>query len=267
MSSGRVGGKVALVTGAARGLGAEYASLLADEGATVVLVDVLDDRGEAQAAELRSRGLAAEYHHLDVTSEEDWERVCAHVSQVHGNLHVLVNNAGIARMEPLLSETLEGWNQVIEVNQTGPFLGMKHCVPMMLAAGSGSVINIMSIWGLLGGPNMVAYHAAKASLVGLTKNAAVMLAPSNVRVNTVCPGAVITEMVEEEEAQVPGTIATVLSFVPAGRAASTRELANAILFLASDESSYITGIDLIVDGGMRAGYQFRNPDAPPISGG
>ena len=113
---------------------------------------------------------------------------------------------------------------------------------------------------------MVAYHAAKASLLGLTKNAAVMLASSSVRVNTVCPGAVITEMVEEEEAQVPGTIATVLSFVPAGRAASTRELANAILFLASDESSAITGIDLVVDGGMRAGFQFRNPEASPTTG-
>jgi 3alpha(or 20beta)-hydroxysteroid dehydrogenase len=129
----------------------------------------------------------------------------------------------------------------------------------MLEAGTGSVINIVSIWGLFGGPNLVAYHAAKASLLGLSKNAAVELASRNVRVNTVCPGAVITEMAEEEERQVPGTIATVLSFVPAGRAGSTRELAQAVLFLASDDSSYITGIDLIVDGGMRAGYQFRTP--------
>jgi 3alpha(or 20beta)-hydroxysteroid dehydrogenase len=257
VTGGRVQGKTALVTGAARGLGAEYATVLASEGATVVLVDILDDRGEAQAAALRGRGLAAEYHHLDVTQEGEWERICAAVTDSHGRLDVLVNNAGIARMEPLQDESLEGWNTVIAVNQTGPFLGMKHTVPRMISAGGGSIINIVSIWGLLGGPNMAAYHAAKSSLLGLTRNAAVMLAPVNVRVNNVFPGAVITEMVEEEEVQVPGTIATVLSFVPAGRPATTRELANAILFLASDESSYITGIDLIVDGGMRAGFQFR----------
>jgi 3alpha(or 20beta)-hydroxysteroid dehydrogenase len=259
MSRGRVSGKIAIVTGAARGLGAEYATILAEEGAHVVVADILDERGESHATALRDQGLSVEYVRLDVTSEDDWTRVCADVREHHGALHILVNNAGIARMESLLEETLEGWNQVVAVNQTGPFLGMRHCVPLMLEAGTGSVINIVSIWGLLGGPNLVAYHAAKASLLGLSKNAAVELASRNVRVNTVCPGAVITEMVEEEERQVPGTIATVLSFVPAGRAASTRELAQAVLFLASDDSSYITGIDLVVDGGMRAGYQFRTP--------
>jgi 3alpha(or 20beta)-hydroxysteroid dehydrogenase len=255
----RVAGKVALVTGAARGLGAEYATILAEEGAVVIVADILDSRGEAHAASLRGGGFDAHYHHLDVTQEAEWQGICDLIKQRHGSLSILVNNAGIARMENLLDETLDGWNQVVAVNQTGPFLGMKHCVPIMLEHGGGSVINIVSIWGLLGGPNLVAYHAAKASLLGLSKNAAVMLAPQNVRVNTICPGAVLTEMAEEEERQVPGTVANVLAFVPMRRPATTRELANAVLFLASDESSYITGVDLRVDGGMAAGFQFRPP--------
>jgi NAD(P)-dependent dehydrogenase (short-subunit alcohol dehydrogenase family) len=259
LSGNRVQGKVALVTGAARGLGAEYASILAEEGAAVVVADILDERGEAHASSLRAAGFNAEYHHLDVTKEADWQRVCEATRERHGAINILVNNAGIARMENLLNETLEGWNAVIAVNQTGPFLGMQHCVPMMIESGGGSVINIVSIWGLLGGPNLVAYHAAKASLLGLSKNAAVMLAPQNVRVNTICPGAVLTEMVEEEEREVPGTVANVLALVPMRRAATTRELANAVLFLASDESSYITGLDVRVDGGMAAGFQFRPP--------
>jgi 3alpha(or 20beta)-hydroxysteroid dehydrogenase len=259
VSGNRVEGKVALVTGAARGLGAEYATILAEEGAEVIVADILDERGESLSTSLRSVGLSAQYHRLDVTQEAEWQRLCETIKERYGRLSILVNNAGIARMENLFEETLAGWNDVIAVNQTGPFLGMKHCVPMMLEDGGGSVVNIVSIWGLLGGPNLVAYHASKASLLGLSKNAAVMLAPQNVRVNTISPGAVLTEMVEEEERQVPGTVANVLSFVPMRRAATTRELANVVLFLASDESSYVTGVDIRVDGGMAAGFQFRPP--------
>jgi NAD(P)-dependent dehydrogenase (short-subunit alcohol dehydrogenase family) len=257
--AGRVAGKVALVTGAARGLGAEYATLLAEEGATSVVADIRDELGSELVSDLRSRGLAADYRHLDVRSEPEWERLVAEIVATHGRLDVLVNNAGIARMETVLDETLAGWDDVVAVNQTGPFLGMKHCAPVMQRQGGGSIINIASVWGLVGGPNLVAYHAAKASLFGLTRNAAVQLAPTGVRVNTVCPGAVLTEMALEEEAIVPGTIANVVGITPMARAAAPRELAYAVLFLASDEASYVTGADLVVDGGIRAGYMFRPP--------
>lgn len=257
--SGRVTGKVAIVTGAARGLGAAYATLLAEEGAAVMLTDVLVDRGEALARELSDAGSTATFLAHDVRDEGQWADVVATTQRMYGGPHVLVNNAGIARMENVEQETLEGWNALMAINSTGVFLGMRACLPIMRAQRTGSIINIASVFGLVGGPNLAAYHAAKSSLIGLGRNVAVMAAPDGVRVNTVCPGPVLTEMAQEEEREVPGTLANVLAITPMARAADPRELAQAILFLASDESSYVTGIELPVDGGLRAGYQFRPP--------
>lgn len=257
--SGRVAGKVAIVTGAARGLGAAYATLLAQEGAAVVLTDVLVERGEALAGELSAAGLRATFRAHDVRDEGQWNAVVTDTQRQYGALHVLVNNAGIARMENVEQETLEGWNELMAINSTGVFLGVRACLPVMRAQGTGSIINIASVFGLVGGPNLAAYHAAKSSLIGLGRNVAVMAAPDGVRVNTVCPGPVLTEMAHEEERLVPGTLSNVLAITPMARAADPLELAQAILFLASDDSSYITGIELPVDGGLRAGYQFRPP--------
>jgi NAD(P)-dependent dehydrogenase (short-subunit alcohol dehydrogenase family) len=169
---------------------------------------------------------------------------------------VLVNNAGIARTENIFEEDPAGWEQVMAVNSTGVYLGMRNCLTGMVSRSYGSIINISSVFGLVGGPNLVAYHAAKSSLIGLTRNVAMAVAPFNVRVNCVCPGPVITEMALQEDMEVPGTIANVVSLTPMGRAAQPEELAGAVLFLASDDSSYVTGTELIVDGGLRAGYQF-----------
>jgi 3alpha(or 20beta)-hydroxysteroid dehydrogenase len=258
--SGRVAGKVAIVTGGARGLGASYARALAEEGAAVLITDIRDELGAALADLLESEGLRASFRRLDVRDEDEWRAAVATAQEELGGLHVLVNNAGIARMETVEEETLEGWNALMAVNTTGVFLGMKTCLPIMRAQGTGSVINIASVFGLVGGPNLAAYHAAKSSLIGLGRNVAIMAAPDGVRINTVCPGPVLTEMAYEEEQEVPGTIGSVLAITPMGRAADPAELAQAIVFLASDESSYITGIELPVDGGLRAGYQFKPPE-------
>ncbi len=257
--SGRMEGKVAIVTGAGRGLGAAYARALAAEGAAVMITDIRDELGAALAEELNAAGRTALFQRLDVREEHEWRAAVAAAQKELGGLHVLVNNAGIARMETVEEETVEGWNDVMAVNTTGVFLGMKTCLPILRAQGTGSVINIASVFGLVGGPNLAAYHAAKSALIGLGRNVAIMVAPDGVRINTVCPGPVLTEMAYEEEEEVPGTIGSVLGVTPMARAADPAELAHAIVFLASDESSYITGVELPVDGGLRAGYQFRPP--------
>jgi NAD(P)-dependent dehydrogenase (short-subunit alcohol dehydrogenase family) len=258
--AGRVEGKVAIVTGAARGLGAAYATILAQHGAAGMVTDVLEERGAKLTRELVGAGLTAAFRRLDVRDEAQWKDVVGDTRRELGGLHVLVNNAGIARMETVEEETLEGWNALMAINATGVFLGMKTCLPILRAQRSGSIINIASVFGLVGGPNLAAYHAAKSALIGLGRNVAVMAAPDGVRVNTVCPGPVLTEMAHEEERLVPGTLGSVLAITPMARAAEPVELAHAILFLAGDESSYITGIELPVDGGLRAGYQFRPPE-------
>jgi NAD(P)-dependent dehydrogenase (short-subunit alcohol dehydrogenase family) len=247
--------RVALVTGAARGLGRTYAETFARHGANVILADILPDVEET-AASLRADGYPAESTHLDVREDEAWYQLVNDLEGRHGRIDILVNNAGIARTENIFEEDVAGWNQVVAVNQTGVYLGMRHCIPGMVRRSAGSIVNISSVFGLIGGPNLVAYHAAKSALIGMTRNVAMAVAPHNVRVNCVCPGPVITEMALQEDMEVPGTIANVVSLTPMGRAAQPEELATAVLFLASDDASYVTGTELIVDGGLRAGYQF-----------
>jgi len=244
--TGRLEGKVALITGGARGQGAAHARRLAEEGARVITGDVLDAEGDALAAKLRADGLAVEYLHLDVTSPADWAHAVRTATERHGGLDVLVNNAGIIHVNPLLEETLEDWNQLLAVNVTGVLLGMQAAIPALRVRGGGSIVNISSIFGLAGAPGYIAYCASKAAVVGMTRTAALELAAGHIRVNAVCPGGVRTAMNENEEG------GGVVPLTPMGRRADVREITGAVLFLASDDASFVTGTEIVVDGGYLA---------------
>ncbi|WP_216893944.1 glucose 1-dehydrogenase [Nocardia alni] len=236
---GRVDGKVALISGGSRGMGAAHAELLVAEGAKVVIGDILDDQGKALAASL---GDAARYVHLDVTDPEQWESAVAEATSSFGKLNVLVNNAGIVNGGPLQKFDIDKWRQIIDVNLTGTFLGMRAVIDSMIAAGGGSIINVSSIEGLRGAPWAHGYVASKWGVRGLAKSAALELAPHNIRVNSLHPGLIRTPMTEG----IPDDLVT----IPLGRPAQPSEVATFILFLASDESSYATGSEFVVDGGL-----------------
>lgn len=236
---GRVDGKVALISGGSRGMGAAHAELLVAEGAKVVIGDILDDEGKALAASL---GDATRYVHLDVTDPEQWESAVAEATSSFGTLNVLVNNAGIVNGGPLQKFDIDKWRQIIDVNLTGTFLGMRAVIDSMIAAGGGSIINVSSIEGLRGAPWAHGYVASKWGVRGLAKSAALELAPHNIRVNSLHPGLIRTPMTEG----IPDDLVT----IPLGRPAQPSEVATFILFLASDESSYATGSEFVVDGGL-----------------
>jgi 3alpha(or 20beta)-hydroxysteroid dehydrogenase len=243
---GRVGGKVALISGAARGMGASHARLLVSEGAKVVLGDVLDDEGAAVADEL---GESARYIHLDVTDAEDWAAGVDLALSAFGTLNVLVNNAGIVYRRTLKNLERERWQRVLDVNLTGTLLGIKSAIEPMTAAGGGSIINMSSIQGMRGTPGNHGYVASKWAIRGLTKSAALELAPSNIRVNSLHPGMVRTPMT----AHMPKDLVA----APLGRIADPREVSNFVLFLASDESSFATGSEFVMDGGLIADVPHR----------
>jgi 3alpha(or 20beta)-hydroxysteroid dehydrogenase len=244
--AGRLDGKVALVTGGARGQGAAHARRLAEEGARVITGDVLDAEGEATAAALRADGLDVDYRHLDVTSRADWEAAVSRAVERHGGLDILVNNAGIVHVNPLLDETLEDWDALLAVNVTGVLLGMQAAIPALRARAGGSIVNISSIFGLAGASGYVAYCASKAAVVGMTKTAALEHADDGIRVNAVCPGGVRTVMNENEEGS------GVVPLTPMGRRADVCEISGTVLFLASDDSTFVTGTEIVVDGGYLA---------------
>lgn len=245
--AGRLNGKVALISGGARGQGAAEGRLFAREGAKVVLADVLDEEGEAVAREI---GRDAAYVRLDVTSEADWARAVEKTVATFGKLTTLVNNAGILRMEGLEATSLELWNRVIAVNQTGVFLGMKAAVPAMRKAGGGSIVNVSSIAGLIGVGAATAYQATKGAVRILTKTVAVEQAKHGIRVNSIHPGVITTKMVTEVID--PESRALFSQATPLGREGTAEEMAQGALFLASDESSYMTGAELVLDGGYTA---------------
>lgn len=235
---GRVDGKVALITGGAQGIGAASARLLVAEGAKVVLGDILDDKGKALADEL---GENARYLHLDVTSDEDWKAAVAFTVAEFGKLDVLFNNAGIANLAPINRFSQKKWDDAIAVNLTGPFLGIRAATDALIAAGGGSIINTSSIEGLRGTPYAHAYVASKWGLRGLTKSVALELAPHKIRVNSLHPGLIRTPITEG--------IADDLIPIPLGRPGQPEEVASFVLFLASDEASFATGSEFVMDGG------------------
>lgn len=238
---GRVAGKIALISGGARGMGASHARLLVSEGAQVVIGDVLDDEGAALADEL---GDAALYAHLDVRDPEQWAAAVQAAVNRYGKLNVLVNNAGIVALGPLRTFDLEQWHNVIDVNLTGTFLGMRAVVDSMIAAGGGSIINVSSIEGLRGAPMVHPYVASKWAVRGLSKSAALELARHNIRVNSLHPGFIRTPMTEH----LPEDLVT----IPLGRPGESHEVSTFVVFLASDESSYATGSEFVMDGGLVA---------------
>lgn len=245
--TGRLDGKVALITGGARGMGGCEATLFASEGATVVVADILDDVGQALVAQL---GGPASYVHLDVTSSDEWAAAVTGIVEAHGSLDVLVNNAGIFERTPLLTATEAEYRRTIDINQVGVFLGMQAGARQMVQQGRGSIINISSIAGLTASPGFVAYSASKFAVRGMTKSIARELAGSGVRVNSIHPGIINTEMLGVFDTL--GVRGAIDARIPLGREADPMEVARLALYLASDESSYSTGSEFVVDGGMTA---------------
>jgi len=238
-----------LITGAARGQGATEAELFAQEGAKVILTDVLDAVGDAWAAALVEAGLEAAYRPLDVAVRSDWEEVVAFAEAEFGFVDLLVNNAGIVSFASVTDTSDEEWQRAIGVNQTGVFYGMRAVVPSMRRAGGGSIVNVSSVFGLTGVPGYFAYQASKGAVVQMTRAASVDLATDGIRVNCVCPGLIFTDMTKSEpEAMVEENI----RMTPLQRGAEPIEVARTVLFLASEEASYITGAVVPVDGGYTA---------------
>jgi 3alpha(or 20beta)-hydroxysteroid dehydrogenase len=242
---GRLDGKVALISGAARGQGAAEARLFAAEGAKVMLGDVLDEDGAKVAAEI---GDAAAFVHLDVTDESSWQGAVAATEEAFGPISVLVNNAGVLSFGPIDRIELSEWHRVLRVNLDGVFLGIKTVTPSMTRAGGGSIVNISSTAGLQGQPMLGAYVASKWAVRGLTKTAAIDLGPKGIRVNSVHPGGIDTPMVEGVDKEAP-----FYKKLPVSRIGTPEEVASAVLFLASDDAAYTTGAELSVDGGATVG--------------
>jgi NAD(P)-dependent dehydrogenase (short-subunit alcohol dehydrogenase family) len=260
--TGRVEGKVALVTGAANGIGRSAALMLAREGAKLVATDLQDDRGEGLLHELRAAGCESEYCHHDVTREEDWQSVVARIKARFGRLDVLVNNAGIGLSGPVVDMAFADWKRQVAVNLDGVFLGVKHSLPLMRASGGGSIINVSSIAGIKASPNVSGYCATKGGVRLFTKSVALECAAAKdgVRVNSLHPGITETAIwdtligtVEEGSNSGPARGPTLDKLtaraVPLGFKAVPDDIANGILWLASDESRYVTGTELVIDGG------------------
>lgn len=249
----RLAGKVALVSGAARGMGASHAREMVAHGARVVCGDILDAEGEQVAGEL---GDAARYVHLDVTSTDDWERAVAVAVAEFGGIDILVNNAGILNIGTVEDYPLSEWQRILDINLTGVFLGIRAVTPAMKAAGRGSIINISSIEGMAGTVACHGYTATKFAVRGLTKSTALELGAFGIRVNSVHPGLVKTPMAD----WVPEDI-----FSSAlGRIAQPREVSNLVVYLASDDSSYSTGSEFVVDGGTIAGLPHKDFSAVDV---
>jgi len=246
---GRLDGKVAIITGAARGQGATEAAWFVREGAAVVVADVLDDDAAQVAADLGDRARAV---HLDVTDEKAWVEAVAACQESFGPPTVLVNNAGILRFGQLVNTPVDEFRRVVDVNLTGVFLGMKTVAPAMAQAGGGSIINISSTGGLVGLPAVSAYVAGKWGVTGLTKSAAMELGPQGIRVNSVHPGSIETPMVMFE-GLTAADFAPYYERLPIQRLGTTDDVAAMVTFLASEESSYCTGSAFVVDGGQTAG--------------
>ena len=248
--AGRLAGKVALISGGARGQGEAEARLFVKEEAKVVLGDILVELGQKVASDITAQGGQVTFVKLDVIQEADWQQAVATAVRNYGKLDVLVNNAGIFRTEGVEATSLELWNQVIAVNQTGVWLGMKCAIPAMRKAGGGSIVNISSGAGIIGSGFAAAYHGTKGAVRILTKTAAVEYAKENIRINSVHPGVVDTEMIRGTLNQ-EGMQGAIRAH-PLGRMGTAEDISYAVLYLASDEASYVTGAELVIDGGYTA---------------
>ncbi len=240
---GKLDGRVAIITGGARGQGAAEASLFAEEGATVVVTDVLVDDGAKTAA-----AVGGTFVEHDVADPAQWDALVARVVADHGRIDVLINNAGILRWERMLDTTFESWNEVVAINQTGVFLGMKAVAPQMIEQHSGSIVNISSVGGLRGASACYTYAATKWAVRGMTKGAAIELGPHGIKVNSIHPGIIDTPMMGGTD--LDGLASTI--GVPLQRYAQPEEVAKLALWLVSDDNSYSTGAEFVIDGGQTA---------------
>ncbi len=241
----RLNGKVALITGAAQGMGAAHARLFIEHGAKVVMTDLNEEKGQALAKEL---GENAHFISHNVTNEVDWTRVVEETEATFGPIQVLVNNAGITMAKNMLDVTVEEYKRIVDINQVSVFIGMKAVAPSMIKAGGGSIVNISSMNGLVAGA--IGYTDTKFAVRGMTKAAAINLAPLGIRVNSVHPGVIATPMVVQEDTK--AAVEEFAKHIPMKRVAQPEEVSNMVLFLASDESSYSTGSEFVIDGGLTA---------------
>ncbi|MGE7023308.1 glucose 1-dehydrogenase [Solibacillus cecembensis] len=242
---GRLENKVAIITGSAQGMGAAHAKLFVSQGAKVVLTDLNEEKGQAFAAEL---GENAIFVKQNVASEEDWATVVAKAEEAFGPVNVLVNNAGITMAKSMFDMTVEEYRRIVDINQVSVFLGMKTVAPSMEKAGGGSIVNISSLNGLVAGA--IGYTDTKFAVRGMTKSAAISLASMGIRVNSVHPGVIATPMTVQEDTK--AAVEAFAKFIPLKRVAQSEEVSNMVLFLASDDSSYSTGSEFVIDGGISA---------------
>ncbi len=246
----RVEGKVVVVTGGALGIGRETCLLLAKEGAKVAITDMLDKEGQELADEITKSGGVAKFWHLDVTNEKEVEKVYAEVFKEFGRLDATVNNAGIAGVDkPTHELTEDEWDATMNVNVKGVFFCTKHAIPYMRKSGGGSIVNLSSIYGLIGAGDIPAYHASKGAVRLMTKNDALIYAKDNIRVNSVHPGFIWTPLVEKLGKETPGFREHLDSLHPIGHIGEPIDVAYGILYLVSDESKFVTGSELVIDGG------------------
>lgn len=248
----RLDGKVALISGGSRGMGAFEAELFVQEGAKVVICDVRDDEGDALAKKIVDRGGEAAFVHLDVTSESDWAAAVSEAVERYGKLDVLVNNAGVSARGSIEETSPDDWDRVMDINAKGVFLGTRSAIPEMRKAGAGSIINISSQLGLVGmGESSPQYQASKGAVRIFSKSAAIQYAHEGIRVNSVHPGPIITPMTEARRSD-EVVRQRMISRIPLGRYGESEDVAYGVLYLASDESSFVTGSELVIDGGWTA---------------
>ena len=247
----RLEGKVALISGGSRGMGATEARLFASEGARVVLGDILEEEGQAFQAEIAESGGEAVFVKLDVTVESDWRHAVQTALQRFGKLDILVNNAGIFDRSTVVGQTIEDWDRVMGINAKGVFLGTKAAIPAMRKAGGGSIVNISSVAGLTGSIQATSYNTSKGAVRIFTKSTAIQCASDGIRCNSVHPGPIETVMLDEVFPN-PDIRAQREAAIPMGRFGTMEDIAKGVLFLASDESSFMTGSELVIDGGLTA---------------
>jgi len=248
---GRLEGKVALITGAGNGMGAAEARLFASEGANVVIADILDAEGLKVEADIKEMGFSAKYVHLDVRNEDEWNDAIRETINTFEKLDILVNNAGILLRHIVEETSEEEWDLVQSVNSTGVFLGTKAAIPEMRKNGGGSIVNISSISGLVGS-TATAYSASKGAVRLLTKSTAIQYGPENIRCNSVHPGIIDTDLIKDEIINDPVERAKRLEQTPLNMIADANDVAYGVLYLASDEARYVTGSELVIDGGITA---------------